>query len=94
MPSTRKADSTYVISQATSAITDSAGTRAAPFVVDEYQVIKTASLEQGVIVSLVPANRHMRGGGGLVWVDAETFCPIVLRLYERIKRGTRCLTCA
>jgi len=81
-PSARKADSTYIVSQATKVIMDSAGTLAAPFRVDDYHVIKTASLEQGVIVSLVPTNPHTRGGGGLVWVDAETFCPIVLRFYE------------
>jgi len=50
--------------------------------VDDYQAITTASLEQGVIVSLVPANPRTRGGGGLVWVDTETLCPIILRLYE------------
>ena len=50
--------------------------------VDDFQVIKTASLEQGIIVSLVLANPRIRGGGGLVWIDAETFCAIVLRLYE------------
>ena len=78
---TQKGDSAFIVSRAIKAVTDSAGSRIA-LKVDDFQVIKTASLEQGVLVSLVAANPHTRGGGGLVWVDAETLCPIILRLYE------------
>ncbi len=80
--STRRADSAYVVTQASRAIADSEKSVRVALRVDDFQVIKTASLQQGVIVSLVPANPRTPGGGGLVWVDAETFCPIILRLYE------------
>ena len=38
-------------------------------------------VDEGFLVSLVPA-RLIAGGGGLVWVDGETGCPIVLIRYE------------
>jgi hypothetical protein len=38
-------------------------------------------VDEGFLVSLVPA-RPIAGGGGLVWVDGETACPIVLIRYE------------
>ena len=50
--------------------------------VNDYQIIKTSTLEQGVIVSVVVARPPVLGRGGLVWVDLETGCPIVLRRYE------------
>ncbi|SRR6266496_295928 len=78
---TQKGDSAFIVSRAIKVVTDSAGSRIG-LKVDDFQVIKTASLEQGVIVSLVAANPHTRGGGGLVWVDAETLCPMILRLYQ------------
>jgi len=78
---TQKGDSAFIVSRAIKAVADSARNRIA-LKVDDFQVIRTASLEQGVIVSLVAANPHARGGGGLVWVDTETLCPIILRLYE------------
>ena len=34
-------------------------------------------VDEGFLVSLVPA-RLIAGGGGLVWVDGETGCPILL----------------
>jgi hypothetical protein len=36
---------------------------------------------EGFLVSLVPT-RLMLGGGGLVWIDGETGCPVVLKGYE------------
>jgi hypothetical protein len=77
------ADSTSLVGQAIQALTDStAGGDGTVLKVDDFQVVKTSSLEQGVIVSLVNARPHVRGGGGLVWVDIETSCAIVLRRYE------------
>ena len=79
--STQKGDSAFVVARAVRAIADSTR-NSNPLKVDDIQVIKTASLKQGIIVSLVSANPRTLGGGGLVWIDAETFCAIVLRLYE------------
>ena len=79
----RNVDSTFLIKQATAAVTDSVTKRLGiVFRVDDFQLIKTASLEQGVIISLVVARPIVRGGGGLVWVDTETACATVLKRYE------------
>ena len=79
----RNVDSTFLIKQATAALTDSVTKRLGiVFRVDDFQLIKTASLEQGVIISLVLARPIVRGGGGLVWVDTETACATVLKRYE------------
>jgi len=76
-------DSTFLVKQATAALTDSVTKRLGiAFRVDDFQTIKTASLEQGVIISLVVARPIVIGGGGLVWVDAETACATVLKRYE------------
>jgi|SRR5882672_10031712 len=37
---------------------------------------------EGFVVRLVPAARGALGGGGLVWVNAVTGCPILLIHYE------------
>ena len=80
---TRMGDSTFVVDQARKALSDSV-TRRLGFVykVESYQAIETEHLLQGVIVSLVVTRPLVFGGGGLVWIDAETYCPIVLRRYE------------
>jgi phage-related tail fiber protein len=40
-------------------------------------------VEQGILVSLVSAGPGVSlGGGGLVWIDGETGCPILLKRYE------------
>jgi|SRR5882672_8679097 len=43
-------------------------------------------VREGMLVSLVPVRPLVGGvvlgGGGLVWVDEDTGCPIVLRRYE------------
>jgi len=76
-------DRSFVVRQAIGALSDSVSRRLGfEFKVDDYQIIKTATLEQGVIVSIVVARPPVLGGGGLVWVDVETGCPIVLRRYE------------
>ena len=79
----RNVDSTFLVEQAVRALTNSATKRlGVVFRVDDYQVIRTARLEQGVVISLVVARPTLRGGGGLVWVDTETACAIVLKPYE------------
>jgi hypothetical protein len=76
-------DSTFAARQAIGALSDSVSKRQSfLFKVDQFQVIKTGTLEQGIIVSLVVARPPVVGGGGLVWVDLETGCAIVLRRYE------------
>ncbi len=48
-----------------------------------YKVTKFTALDEGYVVSLVVVREPPPvGGGGLVWVDTETGCAIVLRLYE------------
>ena len=76
-------DSAFVVRQAIGALSDSVSKRQGfEFKVGQFQVIKTGILEQGIIVSLVVARPPVVGGGGLVWVDIETGCAIVLRHYE------------
>jgi len=76
-------DSTFFARQAIGALSDSVTRRLGfELKVNDYQIIKTSTLEQGVIVSVVVARPPVLGGGGLVWVDLETGCPIVLRRYE------------
>ena len=38
--------------------------------------------EEGLIISLVVKEPRGTGGGGLVWVDGETGCAIILKRYE------------
>ena len=48
-----------------------------------YKPASVRALDEGFVVSLVVAKEPPPlGGGGLVWVDAETGCAVVLRLYE------------
>ena len=88
---TQKHDSVFVIHQAIQAFA-----RAVPGGIDtvkvvaEYQVIKDFTEKAGVIVRVVPADRNVRGGGALVWVDSETFCAI--SLVESQYDGAECLS--
>lgn len=51
--------------------------------VRSYRPIREEGVDLGLIISLVPGKQPpVAGGGGLVWVDLETGCPIVLRRYE------------
>lgn len=48
-----------------------------------FKPAKITAMEEGFVVSLVIAREPAPvGGGGLVWVDTETGCAVVLRLYE------------
>lgn len=51
--------------------------------VEAVQPVQIQGLELGVLVSLVPppAPNMPAGGGGLVWVDSETGCAMVLKHY-------------
>ena len=42
----------------------------------------TREFTDGVLVTLRPVDPHLQGGGGLIWVDAETVCVSVLKLYQ------------
>jgi len=46
-------------------------------VVDSLEHVK-----QGMVISLVRREPKGTGGGGLVWVDGETGCAVVLKRYE------------
>ena len=81
--STRGGDSSFVVDQAIRALSDSVTRRLGiVYRVDSYQAVSVETLLQGIIVSLVVAHPQVIGGGGLVWVDGETDCAIVLRRYE------------
>lgn len=71
-------DSSFAVEQARRAVSQPGLT----LKVDAIQVIRGQSGELGLIISLVAAQPPVVGGGGLVWVDLETGCPIVLRRYE------------
>jgi hypothetical protein len=48
-----------------------------------FKPAKVTALDEGFVISLVVAREPPpAGGGGLVWVDTETGCPVLLRLYE------------
>lgn len=68
------ADSTYLVRQAQRALADMGLT------VASFTVVTSNHGEQGVVISLVDIQSV--GGGGLVWVDFDTDCPIVLKGYE------------
>jgi hypothetical protein len=66
-------DSAFVIDQATHAIPGTAPSSLKPSGIRE--------VEEGFLVSVVHV-RPTLGGGGLVWVNRESGCPIVLIHYE------------
>lgn len=72
-------DSAFAVKQARRALSPS-GTTFEPRVI---QPIRDEGIEVGLIVSLASVQpRNVVGGGGLVWVDLESGCAIVLRRYE------------
>jgi len=75
----RSLDSALAVSQASSVLSHK-GVTLAP---RALQAISDNGVEVGVIIALrVTDPAGMIGGGGLVWVDTETGCPILLRRYE------------
>lgn len=72
-------DSTLAVAQARRAL----GQHDIALEPDSIQVIRGKGIELGLLISLVAGGRsNVLGGGGLVWVDIETGCPIVLLRYE------------
>ena len=49
--------------------------------VGEQSLLDGLPMFEGFLVTLA-ATRPVLGGGGLVWVDGETGCPILLKRYE------------
>ena len=74
------ADSAYLAHQAMSAL--GGDTSGIPLKVDSFQPINVSQIEMGVLISVVVSDASRLGEGGLVWVDVETACPIVLKRYE------------
>ena len=78
-----RVDSAFAVAHAQQALEDSL----VPLKPDSVRTVGMQSLLDGLpmfegfLVTLVPT-RPMLGGGGLVWVDGETGCVIVLRRYE------------
>ncbi len=74
-------DSVFVVAQALSVLEDTL-LPLRPYSVRRVEEhIGSLSLLEGFLVSLMPT-RPMGGGGGLVWVDSETGCPILIKAYE------------
>ena len=72
-------DSAFVVEQARRALSQP-GEMLAPRLI---QPVRDQSIELGLLVSLEVANPpKVVGGGGLVWVDLESGCALVLRRYE------------
>jgi hypothetical protein len=71
-------DRTFAVEQARRALSQPGVT----LKVDSIQVVRGQGIELGLIISLLSETPPVVGGGGLVWVDVETGCPIVLRRYE------------
>lgn len=83
------AQSTKQCVSTTLAVDSAFAVRAASSVLQEkdslgpFKPTKITALEEGYVVSLVVAKTPPPlGGGGLVWVDGESGCAIILRLYE------------
>lgn len=75
----RGVDSTFAVDQARRALA-STGVTLAPRLI---QPVRDQGIDLGLLISLavtVPPN--VVGGGGLVWVDLESGCAVVLRRYE------------
>ena len=72
-------DSAFVVEQARRALSRP-GEMLAPRLI---QPVRDQSIELGLLVSLDVVNPPtVVGGGGLVWIDLESGCAIVLRRYE------------
>jgi len=74
-------DSVFVVAQALSVLEDTLLPLRPYSVRRVEEQVGNLSFPQGFLVSLMPT-RPMLGGGGLVWVDGETGCPILLKPYE------------
>ena len=77
-------DSAFAVAQARS-ILESPALPLTPYSVEPV-VAKDSStglrFGEGFLVRLMPVNRNTLGGGGLVWVNGGTGCPILLIQYE------------
>lgn len=72
-------DSIFAVEQARRALAQP-GVTLAP---RQIQPVRDQGIELGLLISLaVTEPRNLVGGGGLVWVDLESGCAIVLRRYE------------
>jgi hypothetical protein len=72
-------DSSFAVAQARKALSRP-GVTLAPRLI---QTVRDEGIELGLLISLVSTNPPSAvGGGGMVWVDLDTGCAIVLRRYE------------
>lgn len=76
-PQGQTVDSSFVAAQAVRAISGTADLLR----VVQFQAVRAHGLEVGIVVSVVRSDATV-GGGGLVWVDSESACAILLRRYE------------
>jgi hypothetical protein len=76
-PPGRTIDSAFVASQALRTVAGNGGVLRVAL----FQGIQAHGVEVGILVSVVRSDATV-GGGGLVWVDSETGCAILLRRNE------------
>lgn len=77
----RAIDSALIVEQARAALAKGSDLRLSPDSV--IHIHSRQSLYEGTIVRMLVSDpQSTRGGGGLVWVDGETGCAIVLLHYE------------
>jgi hypothetical protein len=77
VPANEPVDSVFAVAQATDLLRDTL----LPLKPYSVRRVEDLSVVEGFLVSLVPT-RPTLGGGGLVWVDGDTGCPILLKHYE------------
>jgi len=78
-----RADSAFAVKQALTVLEDSLVPLkpASVHTAGQQSLLDGFPIFEGYLVTLLPM-RPMLGGGGLVWVDGETGCPILLKRYE------------
>jgi len=71
----QRVDSSFAVAQATDAL-------AGQYLSGGYKPLRIERVRDGMLLSLVPERPQGTGGGGLIWVDGETGCAMVLKRYE------------
>src|SRR5438105_15726735 len=71
----QRVDSSFAVAQATDAI-------AGHYLSAGYKPVRIEQARDGMLISLVPERPQGTRGGGLIWVDGETGCAMVLKRYE------------
>jgi hypothetical protein len=82
-PPTKRCVSTSVTIDSSFAVRAASAALQAQDSLGPFKPAKIRAFEEGFLVSLVVAKEPPTlGGGGLVWVDGDSGCAVILRLYE------------